>query len=1709
MVKYKNFGRSPSSGSSINSIDNQTTGSFSFTTAAQQQHQPQYQQQHQYRRDHSSEHSTKTISTGTGKSKNSGGGGGVKKQHRQQQQQQRNQQKLQELMIDSRCDDDETQHDDDDHDIDVDIDTTGTIDTIDQESIDLRVLSTESNYREGEAESLYDMTSYNNRDHSTTTSVCYDGASSYGYGDSVGDCSEEDSSSGTALSSTNGGGGGGPGGGGGTGGGNSTLSPNSHNTTGSSTRGVSPNTRRSKKLSYMGYVPVSPTTAALMMQTDEGMIMMNNIRNRNNNHHNININNDGGGGHGPFKKISINDTLKRAVNNGDNTITSNAAAAADKNSNNSNSGHTTGAATFATGATGTSFPSIKIDDTSTSRRQQRVFADDAGEEEERVVGEQVPRRESQQRESQQIESQQIESQQRQLPLCTSNTTTTSIGDTCDGDDFSSIDGAAAANANIAEYISPGQQRLLEEEETERVQYQPALLLSLREQHAAIAEIGRQLHHHHEHQHDDDNNDNGEEEEELEEEETAGTGFDDDNGCEVGTTTSSHNGGGGGTMASRTTTTSVTSSVMPNPCNASDMVGHHHHHHHSQSATTMRMIRNNNNNIVSPPPTIQNRVEEDAAKAVGPLSSLHAHQYQRQSSSNLDVGMVPPTLNHTSPPSMMTMVQQQQQEQQYLIQQQQQQYGYTNGNQYQHQPPKQQNFRSPQIPHLYPPPHQQQQQQYGGGGGQHHISPQAQQNQNKHSMSSNHSVTSSSGFVPRNPVLAEQLHAFHQYHHQQQQQQQKQRVGAPPGGPTSTTVNGNSDDDIDGRGVGGLIPQQGMMTLDETNSAITASSNQPFLICGPDGPKLRNVKFVSPGCGGGGGATTSSGNNSTTRRTTNGTYGTYGTNGGGISVATGDRSSTTAPRYGGDGVMCVQYPAGAKCETLLTNFWSTCNAIVTHGYQDTTTDEHGNKKSSSTKQKRFQFEKIADKSIAGLAPPPQHKQQQQHQEQLKDGNGNGNGKLDDSFAANARKIFHNAGSNMMNTLPTDFQNLTPSAAYHNVFDTFQKYYEPEEALYEDKEENNYGAARGGRAAVNSTRNGPMADSSTVISDDSDTVAFREVLGDNPNPHQLDTAPVSPMNTTTAGPQVSDGVQSKPMVGKTEEEEPRSSNPKIELFKKLRQRRRRKNESRSPIRRTSSAPTSPISPTSSMSSVDKEKILESSYDTSQIKQRYIRNIHTKILNIQDKEEKQQDPAVKDGSDGETKVNSAATSNKGPTAKESLIVETVESRDDDSFRDAKEGSTEIQSNVSMQTSTYSWATPEEAAGLKDSADDEDDFLSVRSAESNAVVGEGGEGKMTEEVVLSTSSGMSESLVGSDMDDEEPLDSNINSSISEEEVLSEVDDDDAPEDNMDSMLLESFEHDEYPHTPLDVIMEGSTEETEDGTRTPDGFNNDNNTTDMISMADSGGFSIDNCMSSTSVDRRKDGINVFSDLDEVNEENEMDLISEETETDLKSLEDDESFSGERISKQNRHSFFSVNGLMKILFTLALILQCGIVVDVDLWDHVADHVKSIDGGPYVIATLEDLTVNLKSSTVSLIPTANDITSLKLTVDDIVTNLKSSGGSFIATTNDLIKSSSASLISIANDLVPSTLAKNEVGENTKEDPQETTAPSSDNEELRLFQQLVDEALGSIHSDTESEMVVDIIAQPTTIPDDATSKSEWIQELEETFEKKVDGIESIYK
>ena len=857
-----------------------------------------------------------------------------------------------------------------------------------------------------------------------------------------------------------------------------------------------------------------------------------------------------------------------------------------------------------------------------------------------------------------------------------------------------------------------------------------------------------------------------------------------------------------------------------------------------------------------------------------------------------------------------------------------------------------------------------------------------------------------------------------------------------------------------------------------------------------------MKFVTPGgvCGG---ATTSSGNNSTTRRTTNGTY---GTNNSGTSVATGD---ITATRYGGDGGICVQHPAGVKCETLLTNFLSTCNAIVSHGYQDTTTDGHGNKKASSTKQKRSQFEKIADKSIAGLAPPSQHKQQQ---EQLKDDSG----KLDDSFAANAKRIFHNAGSNMMKTLPTDFQNLTQSAAYHNVFDTFQKYYEPEEALYEDKEENNCGTVRGGRAMVNSARNEPMPDSSTVISDDSDAIVCRELLSDDPDevgeakkdPHHLDTIPLSPMNNTTAGPQVFDGAQSKPMVGKTEEE-PRSPNPKIEIFKKLRQRRRRnRNESQSPIRRTSSAPTSPTS----MSSVDKEKILELSYDTSQFKQQYIRNIHTKIQNIQGKEEKQQDPA------------------------ESPIVETVESRDDDSFRDANEDSTEIPSNVSMQNSTYSWATPEEEASLKDSADGDDDFLSVQLVESNApvleVAGEGEEGKMTEEVVLSTSSGMSESLVGSDMDDEEPLDCNINSSISEEEqeVLSEVDDEDVSEDDMENMLLDSFEHDEFPHTPLDVIMEGSTEETEDDTRT-----------------------IDTSLSSTSVDGRKDDINAFSDLDQVSEENEMDLILEETESDPRSLDDIESFPEERISNGNRHSFFSIKGLLKVLFTLALILQCGIVVGVDLWDHVADHVKSIDGGPYVIATLEDITINIKSSGLSLIPTANDIANLKLKVEDItinikssglsmiptandivnlkltakdiVSNLKSSGGLFIATTNDLIKSTSASFLkNVANDLVK--LDQEEVsqldqrrsayhGMSSTDGPQEetTTARSSNNEELRLFQQLVDEALGSIHSDTNSEMVVDIVVPPIMTPDDATSKSEWIQELELTFEKNEEVTESI--
>jgi len=930
--------------------------------------------------------------------------------------------------------------------------------------------------------------------------------------------------------------------------------------------------------------------------------------------------------------------------------------------------------------------------------------------------------------------------------------------------------------------------------------------------------------------------------------------------------------------------------------------------------------------------------------------------------------------------------------------------------------------------------------------------------------------------------------------------------------------------------------------------------------------------------------------------------------------------------------------------------------VNHGYQQdvtqTITDHNGHKKksSSSTRKKRSELEKIADQSLAELAPPLPS------QEILKDNNNNNDDAdkmIDDSFTANARKIFHSAGNNMMSTLPT-----TTSAAYtyQNVYDTFQKYYEPEEALYEDEEAAVFDSTNGGREGgeragfVRNVENGrstgvvassPAAQvttkEATTIDDSpavmsgvhSDAVVYREPSDENPNEvgEEIDhyqlyqqqqqhghltidtTATTTPVDTTD-----NDVLQIEDKSVAVAEATRSPSNKKVELFKKLRQRRRRKrtdSDSRSPIRRTSSAPqhtssiSSPVSSSSKFVEGSKEKtVVESSNNNNntaaELQQRYSRNIHTRMMLRNDRKnpdpEQEQDPdqdptrkyGVQQFSNSELDKND--TIKKKEEVKEGdVAIETVERREDqESSRcnNAKEENpTDILDIVSMQTCTYSWATPpEEEESLRGSMDENEEFSSVQQQSTHtnnpsSVIDDDKEEEeeegelLTEEVLPSTSSGMSESLVGSDMDDdEEPLgclsfnsmeeleedetSCNIYNGVDYDEDDDQDDDDNDKDNDTENVLLESFDNNEFPHTELEVIEEGSREETEEHTRNLAFFNN-NNVVDTVLTTDSGEFSIDECLSSNNFEEK------------VHENNNRDVLSEESSL----VEGVEPLSEERIRSGSRHSFFSrsIYGLLKVVFTLVLMLQCCIVIDT--WDHVTDHVKSIDGGPYVIATLEDIAMSLKSKGISLSATVNDIVNIEKIVTDMISNLKTRGGSFLAASNDLIKleptqegivkldeeelsqgdqsvtnndliklesagdfvkfieedlsqvddhrwddiDKSVSLINLNEIEIfkeqqqASAIANNESKENTEDnsvvapdDPRKVTTistepPPSDDDELRLFQQLVEEALGPIDNEIKYETVVKAVVPPSIVMDDTTTPmSDWVQELEDSCE-----------
>ena len=407
----------------------------------------------------------------------------------------------------------------------------------------------------------------------------------------------------------------------------------------------------------------------------------------------------------------------------------------------------------------------------------------------------------------------------------------------------------------------------------------------------------------------------------------------------------------------TIATSVASSVMPNSCTGHPAMTTKNQRHLYQQQQDGQYRKNTKQEfhplspvIASPNPSTsiggQEAWNDNASLGLSPLTAgVSAY------------GMVPPSLNH--PSAMM------------------QSHWNPNLSQYQQHHHDQlsqpvQNNANPNLPQMYP---------YSANGNPSHQ-PQQQQPQGFQS-----------GFFPRNPVLARQLQAFHQYHKQEQPTEQPTEQPSPtspfhmshaPEVPQVRHPHGSHPAEAQRAHHNfeseGLKKKGGMPSSQQSSTDNSSSDDPPFSICGPDGPRLMdnvNVKFVTP------------------------------------ARKNGSSRSLSSPYSGAlGGVACVQYPAGQKCQTMLTGFLNTCGAIVSHGY-------HTDNSKSYSKEKRAKFGKVADESIARLIQTSDHgrgeegrKEDNNYYDLSEIGSG-----LNDAFAANAKMIIH---------------------AGNNIFDTFQKY-----------------------------------------------------------------------------------------------------------------------------------------------------------------------------------------------------------------------------------------------------------------------------------------------------------------------------------------------------------------------------------------------------------------------------------------------------------------------------------------------------------------------------------------------------------------------------------------------------------------------------------------------------------------------------------------------
>ncbi|KAG7338823.1 hypothetical protein IV203_012743 [Nitzschia inconspicua] len=350
-------------------------------------------------------------------------------------------------------------------------------------------------------------------------------------------------------------------------------------------------------------------------------------------------------------------------------------------------------------------------------------------------------------------------------------------------------------------------------------------------------------------------------------------------------------------------------------------------------------------------------------------------------------------------------------------------------------------RGPQTHNSYQPHqqhmmHQQQNYHFPGHEHQHGSGRTDQQSFNHHfrqqpqPMQSQVQVPS---FGTGNRVRASAAQEYHHHQYYSGQQQQQYRMAPAGTGEEQSAVAGT------------VSPASMHIASSEWTAAV--EENQDMMFCGPEGPRLKNVHFVRGGNG--------------------------------LSKNPCD-------------------PIGLKCQSIVSNLVSTCATLSGNAYYH-------------TESKRSQFEKAAEQSISNLtagfldhdfsktlSPHWQNygayfsqetgksSAYQSSYEEEEDYAGVADGAVasaeeagpkdefdvnDDSFAANARRLFQK-GNDIMGTFPTEFQNLTQSASngvfgggmmagtdqgafmvqdVKNLFDTFQRYYEPEEMIYEDKED----------------------------------------------------------------------------------------------------------------------------------------------------------------------------------------------------------------------------------------------------------------------------------------------------------------------------------------------------------------------------------------------------------------------------------------------------------------------------------------------------------------------------------------------------------------------------------------------------------------------------------------------------------------------------------